>query len=317
MPLSRRTISAAFALGVLVAVSAARSNARANGGFDNDRSTRPRTVVALTEAAEQARIRVHLDSAITELSQQPVAALTASQRAHRTDAISALRAYRDRGVFPHNYDFPGQAVPYFVDRKTGTLCAVAYLLASTGRRDIVDRVARMGNNARVAQPASDTALSAWLAKNGLTPQEAAFIQVVYVQTVSTAQVARNVAFGAAVPLAFAGSAMTSISNVRGNSDGQRAWVNVLGLASGAVGIGTSIRLAQELGAYPAARTVAAVNAAAGALSVGLSVRGFRRHSAIAAEREAARRSIATADLAPYVSSTAGHTTGGVAMSLRY
>ena len=76
--------------------------------------------------------------------------------------IATLDAYRDRGLFPRNYDFPGQLMPYFFDRKTGVLCAVAHLLESTGRRDIVDRVAQMNNDVWVAELAPDSAFGTWL-----------------------------------------------------------------------------------------------------------------------------------------------------------
>lgn len=77
------------------------------------------------------------------------------------------------------YVFPGRAVPYFVDRKTGVLCAVAHLLESTGRRDVVDRVAALDNNIWVAQLAGDTAFRRWLDTHSLTSTEAARIQVPY------------------------------------------------------------------------------------------------------------------------------------------
>src|SRR5215207_3379955 len=116
---------------------------------------------------EVSRIRAHFDSVLTELAHRDVATLSASQRGNRARLMTTLAAYRDRGVFPHNYDFADRAVPYFIDRKTGTRCAVAHLLESTGRRDVVDRVARMNNNVWVAELASDTALASWLDANGI------------------------------------------------------------------------------------------------------------------------------------------------------
>src|SRR5688572_19319569 len=111
------------------------------------RGPRPADFHAVTDSpAEVARIRAHFDSVLVELAARDLSTLTVAQRANRSGLVTTLVAYRERGVFPHNYDFPGEAVPYFVDRKTGTLCAVAHLLASTGRRDIVDRVARADNN---------------------------------------------------------------------------------------------------------------------------------------------------------------------------
>src|SRR5580765_1480660 len=82
-------------------------------------------------------VRAHLDSVLPELRSRDVGILTATQRARRTQVIANLEDYRDRGAFPRNYDFPLQPTPYFVDRKTGALCAVAHLLTSTGRSDIV------------------------------------------------------------------------------------------------------------------------------------------------------------------------------------
>src|SRR5215212_9827940 len=130
-------------------------------------------------AAEVHRIRLHFDSVLVELEGRGAPGLTASQQRHRAALTTTLQGYRDRGVFPHNYDFAGRAVPYFVDRKTGTLCAVGFLLASSGRRDIVDRVASVDNNVYVPQLARDTAFTAWLTENGITLAEAARIQVPY------------------------------------------------------------------------------------------------------------------------------------------
>ncbi|HTE43613.1 MAG TPA: hypothetical protein VK636_00105, partial [Gemmatimonadaceae bacterium] len=121
--------------------------------------------------------QMHFDSVLTELSGRDIGALTATQRSNRGTLVRELAAYSRRGVFPHNYDFPGRAVPYFVDRKTGTLCAVGNLLAFTGRRDVVDRVARANNNVWVDQLSADTAFAAWLDANGLTLHEAARIQL--------------------------------------------------------------------------------------------------------------------------------------------
>src|SRR5262245_8356563 len=119
---------------------------------------------ASSDAREIARIRAHFDSVLTELSAYDARFSTAPQVARRQSLIATLRGYRARGVFPHNYDF-AEPMPYFVDRKTGTLCAVAFLLESTGRRDIVDRVAQADNNVWVAQLAGDTALGTWLDQN--------------------------------------------------------------------------------------------------------------------------------------------------------
>src|SRR5665213_783348 len=142
--LTRRHASAAVAvvtLAVIVAFSPPATSARSDAG---------------ATPAEVRWVRAHLDSVLRELPQHDVRGLTSAQLAKRSSVLATLRSYRDAGEFPRNYDFK-DPTPYFTDRKTGTLCAVAYLLVSTGRRDIVGRVTRANNNARVHELAGDTA----------------------------------------------------------------------------------------------------------------------------------------------------------------
>ncbi len=266
-------------------------------------------------AAEVARIRSHFDSALVELAARDVVGLPAAQREQRAALTATLRAYRDRGVFPHNYDFPGRAVPYFTDRKTGTLCAVAHLLASSGRRDIVERVTRADNNVLVPQLAADTAFSHWLDANGLTLDEAARIQVPYAYSPTPSQTARNVAFGAVAVFAVGTSAVTTIWNAVGNRDGRHTTLNALGLASGIVTAGLGSYLLTKPG-IP--RQDAAVGAALGAASIALAARGIGRHHGIvlAEKRETERRrAIGEATISPIV--MAGTAGGGIAVSLRF
>jgi hypothetical protein len=248
------------------------------------------TVQAGDGGAEVRRIRAHFDSVLTELSQRDIGALTTEQRARRAELTKTLSAYRDRGVFPHNYDFPGQAVPYFIDRKTGTLCAVANLLEKTGRRDIVDRVAAMNNNVWVAQLAGDTAFGTWLDAHGLTLAEAARIQVPYVQPVTPAQQARQVAFGVTAPLAVGAALTTSVWNAVANRDGHSRVVSWTGAISGATAIAAGAILVGKSDLPEGAQPIGIASAGIGALSVALSASAIHRHRAIvSAEREAAKK----------------------------
>jgi hypothetical protein len=238
-------------------------------------------------ATEVRRIRTHFDSALVELESRDIGALDDAQRANRRLLLATLRAYRDRGEFPHNYDFAGEAVPYFIDRKTGTLCAVAHLLASTGRQDIVDRVARGNNNVRVGQLSADTAFVAWLDANGVTLDEAARIQVPYMQP-SPIVTATRAKTPAALPIALGASALAGTWNAFANADGHSRMANVLGFGAGlaTVGIGAS-----QIGRQNVSQAMSVTTAAVGGLSVALSARSFHRHNVIAAaEREAARKS---------------------------
>jgi len=265
-------------------------------------------------AVEVRRIRAHFDSVLAELDARDVAALGASQRDNRRMLLATLSAYRDRGVFPHNYDFPGEAVPYFVDHGTGTLCAVGHLLASSGRRDIVDRVARTDNNVRVAQLAGDTAFTAWLDANGLTLAEAAWIQPKYQGPSPVVATPNRKHTPVALPVALGASALAGAWNTFANANGQSSVATAIGFGSGlaAVGLGASY-----IGRESVPRAMSITTAAVGGLSVALSARSLHRHNVIAAaEREAARKSkVADATISPII--PVGGSGAGVSVSLRF
>jgi len=262
---------------------------------------------AVRRVVEVRRIRAHFDSALRELATRDLSSLTTAQRLERASLLVTLRAYRDRGEFPHNYDFPGQAVPYFVDRKTGTLCAVAHLLASSGRRDMVDRIASADNNAYVMELASDTAFTAWLSGHGLTLVEAARIQVPYMvdrPPVISALGSRSNAYVAASAVAITGSAAASLWNTRGNADGHRALANVVGLTTGALtmGLGTA-----ALGDRDAPAAVAPLALIAGGVTTYFSTRGFVKHRQyVSTERN---RRLAQVSVAPILPVVRGNGTG--------
>lgn len=265
-------------------------------------------------AGEIRRIRTHFDSVLTGLGSRDLTGLTQEQRARRTSLMTTLRAYQARGVFPHNYDFPGKDVPYFVDRKTGTLCAVAHLLASTGRRDIVDRVAQANNNVLVPQLARDSAFTDWLSDNGITLDEAAFIQVPYAYPVSKAEVARDVGFAVAAPFALGGAIATTLWNVSSNTDGHRTTVSKIGIISGlaTAGLGAAVLSKSEFN-----HGVAASSVAVGLTSVALSLRSMRNHSTIMAAREAEKaRTMAQTAVVPIVDMSNGGS-AGFAVTMRF
>jgi hypothetical protein len=280
--------------------------------------SRPTTSLAEPEsdarAVEVRRIRVHFDSVLAELQMRDVTALDASQRDNRRTLLATLSAYRDRGVFPHNYDFPGDAVPYFVDRETGTLCAVAHLLASTGRRDIVDRVARADNNVWVAQLAGDTAFGTWLGANGLTLVEAARIQVPYVADPAPVVATNRTHTPVALPVAMGASALAGAWNAFANANGHSRIATAIGFGSGlaAVGLGAS-----QIGRQNVPQAMSLTTAAVGGLSVALSARSLHRHNVVAAaEREAARKTkVSDATIGPII--PVGGSGAGVSVSLRF
>ena len=168
--MSRRAIL--LTLGTAVAVSASAALARHPAAPAESAATHG------SPPGEVERIQAHLAEVERELLARDISDLTPSQRAARAARIAELRAYRERGVFPHNHDFAGERVPYFVDEH-GTLCAMAHLIAESGSSDLVARVAATANNARVPELAGDSALVAWLDANGMTLAEAARVQPSY------------------------------------------------------------------------------------------------------------------------------------------
>jgi len=263
---------------------------------------------APTVSAEVQRIQAHFDSVLVELNAVDVSALTVEQRGNRSVLIRTLAAYRNRAAFPINYDFSAPT-PYFVDRGTTVLCAVAHLLESTGRRDIVDRVATANNNVWVAQLRGDREFEGWLSDQGITLAEAARIQVPYVgePIVATPPASRSLLLPAAgVGLA----ATTSAMNLLSNRDGHGRVRNVLGIAGGvaSVGYGAAMMTSRD-----ADRGMAIANVATGAFSAFVSGRGMlRNRQQVASQRNAERAKVAMAPVVP----VAGNGTG-VSLNVRF
>lgn len=224
-----------------------------------------------------ARIQQHLATVEQELRLRDVSHLSPAQRAARRRAIARLQQYRNAGRFPHNHDFPNRRVPYFVDTH-GTLCAMAYLIAESGHRELVDAVARARNNATVFELAADPtlgpALADWLARNGMTVEEAARVQPAYdglspglgERRISTREV---VGSGLLVGL----GAISSVLNARGRGE----WHGVTGLTAGGLAIGLGVSNLDQQGTE---RTLGLVDLAVGAVSM---VLGYQRLAALSTE----------------------------------
>lgn len=128
--------------------------------------------------AEVARLRGHFAMVLAELRAAPVSHLTRPQVDARRVLIERLEGYAATGRFPHNHDVADRYVPVFRDGHA-TLCAMGYLIASTGRMDIVNDVAARRNLAFLPELADDARLVRWLDSTGVTLAEAARIQPMY------------------------------------------------------------------------------------------------------------------------------------------
>jgi hypothetical protein len=268
---------------------------------------------------EVVRIQAHFDSVLVELAARDVSTLSASQRTTRASLMRTLQVYRDRAVFPHNYDFSAPT-PYFIDRKTGTLCAVAHLLESSGRRDIVNRVARTNNNVWVADLAGDAALASWLHEHGLTLEEAARIQVPYMPP---SEQRKQTAFMIAAPVSLAVATGTGVWNAMGNSRGQRRVGNLLGVTSGVIAAALSSTVMMQPDVSTSLYTSAGIGVALGTTTAVLSARAMTRRGRYLAEKRDAERAESLTRRAPVETSFApilpvGRNGGtGLSLSVRF
>jgi hypothetical protein len=128
-------------------------------------------------AADRVRIQRHLAKVEAELRAAPTDHLSPELKAERLRNLDRLRAYRLAGEFPHNTDFVGQRVPYFID-DDDRACAVGHLVIESGATELAARVRADENNALLGDMRTDGLLE-WVQRSGLTAQECAKIQPAY------------------------------------------------------------------------------------------------------------------------------------------
>jgi hypothetical protein len=265
------------------------------------------------EVRETARLRAHFDSVLVELRSRDVSALRPEQRAARAVQIARLQEYRDAGVFPRNL-VSRDATPVFVD-PFGTHCAMGYLIARSGRSDIVGRIASTRNLARIPELADDRALIAWLDSAGLSVTEAARIQPTYGGKGGCCTISDPMAKPSwptttegyeVSSFVYAGLAgMITAANLI--APGRTRWT-LAGTAVGAAGIGLA---ASQLSNSNARTSYVAANGLLAAASIGSAWRSAR----IARQMAATPRSngtVPTASVSPLVSPSAV----GVSISFR-
>ena len=265
-----------------------------------------------TYESEVARIQAHFDSVLHELRAADVSHLSDGQKRTREERIASLAHYRDRGVFPHNHDFAESWMPYFVDHR-GVLCAVAWLLESSGRRDIVDRVAAANNNVWVADLAADREFTGWLALSGLTLAEAARIQVPYVETGDESSAPRFNRVNTGAAILAGGLGLYSISLNAGDvSRGRAGLRTALGFTAGALGLAVAGSRADAEGSALTVGVVAGTIGLGSALMATRTVLGRRQLARAAAAQE---RSSFT--VAPTISTTGGQMAPALSFNVRF
>ncbi|MGE0191034.1 MAG: HEAT repeat domain-containing protein [Planctomycetota bacterium] len=132
---------------------------------------RPPVVDPEQDAWKQA----HVARVSAELATRPTEHLAPEAQAARRALVEALKAYGERGVFAQDPDHPGLAISHLIDPH-GTRCALAHLIDVSGDSALLGRLAAANNEAFVPELLEDAGFRAWLAKNGLEADEAAWIQ---------------------------------------------------------------------------------------------------------------------------------------------
>ena len=249
-----------------------------------------------TGAPEADRLRTHFVVVERELLSRNVSALSSEQRAARAELVRQLRRYAAEGSFPRNEFLPGQ-VPFFRDAR-GNLCAMAFLIAASGRGDIVDHVARTRNNAYVPELTDEPGLAAWLDQHGLTLAEAARIQPTYGPPPGAGE-DPGAAYVAGTLTATTFSAVSIVWNARSMDRlaGHRTRA-FIGIAAGAVNLGLGISYLRDDNDRRQAFGI--FNLGIGATAAILGVRALGADSK-AAERRSPRLSlvpVATAERHP-------------------
>lgn len=250
------------------------STASANGSVQGARNGAAPWFLEL----ERNRIQRHLEEVERELRRSEPPNLSPEQRQARHLQLDRLREYRLAGEFPRNLEAPGIRTPVFQDDR-GVLCAVGYLLAMDGRWDLVERVSGTRNLARIPELADEPELLDWLQANGLSVDEAAWIQPSYdgwpgpQPEVRTADVPSRY-WTASAAAAMVGGLATGW-NLRGAQRGEVPSLGVtLGIAAGAssLALGAS-RLDEDSSTF---RRLAVVNLVAGVISMGTAIHAGRK-----------------------------------------
>lgn len=217
---------------------------------------------------EVSRIRTHIEGAEALLHSRDDSGLAPAQRVARARCIAELRAYRKRGVFPHNHLLRDRRTPVFVDEH-GTRCAMAHLIEQSGATSLVSRISSTRNLARIRDLAGDAALGDWLERNGLTLDEAARIQPEYDPNRDGTGETSTTVWAAAGIGAGIGATGAALNLSVGNSQDERNARGLVGVLFGLLGAGLGVPALSEDGG---ARVLGAVDVGVGLASLGLAMR---------------------------------------------
>ena len=126
---------------------------------------------------EQFRIQTHLAYVEQLLRDKETSHLSYSQQLKRAQVLDLLHEYWTAGIFPTNYDYPGERKPCFIDRD-GNICAVGYLVEMTAGRAAAEQINERHQYDYIADM-NEESVSNWADEYGLSLEECAMIQPSY------------------------------------------------------------------------------------------------------------------------------------------
>ena len=126
---------------------------------------------------EEFRIQTHLAYVEQMLRDKETSHLSHSQQLKRTQVLDLLHEYWTAGVFPNNYDYPGERKPCFIDRD-GNICAVGYLVEMTAGREVAEQINERHQYDYIADMHEES-VNNWANEYGLSMEECAMIQPSY------------------------------------------------------------------------------------------------------------------------------------------
>ncbi len=130
-------------------------------------------LAAFAGSALAAPVGAVVENPAFEASPSHAAEWRAFLTAQRAARIARLKAYAARGRFAMNTE--GQGLAFVWRDAQGRLCAMADQVASSGRPDLVDRVATEDNALQLVN-VTDGEMLEWMLRSGLTRGEIQLIQ---------------------------------------------------------------------------------------------------------------------------------------------
>ena len=127
----------------------------------------------------ELRIITHLEYVEKLLRKADVSRLTREEKMKRNHLLDLMHEYWTTGVFPRNYDHPGERKPCFID-KDNRICAVGYLVEQTAGRQAAEQI-NSNHKYETIYEMNDASLDEWIANSGFTKEEIAMIQPEYIR----------------------------------------------------------------------------------------------------------------------------------------